>query len=271
MIVFEPFGISRMDCAWGTWILAGLSIPIFLTLAFNFYIVGRLLPVFFNENTWSIGKEAVWSVFNFLTIVGTTGIYWMVIPVCGTTSLHWGEQMLRAFWIGILPGMVCIYFNYNRALKLKLKKSQSLNQKLQSKVSYYEHGWIKLMGENNSEVLNLNTNELILIQSYDNYAKVITHRDDEISIHILRSSLKNLQSQIDTQFIIRGHRSYIINLSKIDQVKGNARDFRVKLKGYKDWIPISREAYKTMNALFEDFNPKANIPISFSFGRSSSR
>ena len=195
----------------------------------------------------------------------------MIIPVCSTSSLHWGEQMIRAFWIGILPGMICIYFNYSRALRQKLKKAEALNQKLQSKVSYYEHGWLQLAGENNAEVLNISTDDLILIQSYDNYAKIITSNGDGVTSQLIRSSLKNIQSQITFPFIIRCHRSYIINLSRIEQVKGNARDFRVKLRGHQEWLPISREAYRKLNALFEEFNPQANIPISFSFDRGSSQ
>lgn len=271
LIVFKPFGLSNSTCDWLILVLSGLSIPIFITLAINFYGIASLLPKFFNEHSWSIWKEGVWGLWNFMTIVVTTGYYWTIVPVCSTPSIHFKEQLLRVFLIGLLPGMICIYFNYSRALKSKLKKAQKLNEKLQAKVSYYEHGELKLVSENNSEVVNLSTSDLILIQSYDNYAKIVIGDDSKTSYKLIRSSLKHLEPQIEYQFIVRCHRSFIVNLAKVKTVAGNARDFRVKLENYQDWIPVSREAYRKIAILFEEYSPKPGSFISYSSDESKSR
>ena len=271
LITFEPFGISKSSCEWLNTVLAGLSIPIFATLAINFYGVAKLVPQFFNEQNWSIGKEAVWSLWNFFTIVATTSIYWTIIPICASSSGLWAEQLMRAFLIGLLPGTFCIYFNYSRALKRKLKKARSLNASLQEKIAYYEHGRLTLKGESNAETVSLSTDQLLLIQSYDNYAKLISDSSEKSSGQLIRSSLKHLESQIHFPFIVRCHRSFIINLAKVEDVEGNARDFKIKIKNHPEWIPVSREAYRKITSLFEEYAPQTNVPISFASDKSSTQ
>ena len=265
LIVFQPFGLGHWDYPYKQWVLLGMSVPIFLTLVFNFYVVTKFLPKFFDGDSWSVGKEIIWSLWNFFTIVLTTGFYWTLVPTGVISGLYWGEHMLNALLLAIVPGSICIYFNYSRALRRKLKKAQELNDKLQAKISYYEHGKLKLVPENSSEVVNLSTDALLLIQSYDNYAKIVFDTGES---QLLRSSLKHLESQIDYPFIVRCHRSYIINLAKVKDVAGNARDFKVKLEHYEEWIPVSREAYRKIVALFDEYAPKSSTPVSFSFDRS---
>lgn len=271
LIVFEPFGLSNWKCEQKNLLLSGLSMPIFITLAFNFYGVSKLIPAFFSEDSWNIWKEMLWSFWNFFTIFYTTSLYWTMVPVCASTYINWEEQLLRAFLIGLLPGMICIYFNYNRSLGRKLKKAQTLNIKLQEKISYYEHGKLTLFSENKTEAVNMTTDNLILIQSYDNYSKIIWQDHEKIDSQLIRSSLKHVEQQIEYPFILRCHRSFIINLAKVDQVIGNARDFKLKLKNYDEWIPVSREAYKKINGLFKKFTPQTNTPVAFSLDKESTQ
>lgn len=263
LILFEPFGIGRSNCPQLTLVLAGISIPIFLTLSINFYGVTRLIPVFFSEDSWSIGKESIWTVWNFLTIVGATSVYWMIVPVCSTSSMEWAEQLTKAFLIGLLPGSFCIYFNYSRALKKKLRKALNLNKELQVRIAYYENGTLKLIGENNAEVVSLNTDKLLFIKSEDNYAEIVLEPSENGGIQLIRSSLKQLDKQIDYPFIVRCHRSFIVNLAKVEAVEGNARNFKIKLVNHNDWIPVSREAYRKFTALLDQFIPQTNQAISY--------
>ena len=268
LILFKPLGLGNSTCQQINWALAGIAVPIFLTLAINFYGVAKLFPSFFNEQSWSVWKESVWSIWNFLTIVITTGYYWTIVPVCASSSIYWTEQLLRSLLIGLVPGITCIYFNYNYALKRKLKKAESLNEKLLEKVSYYEHGKLKLTGENNTEILCLSTDDLVLVQSYDNYSKILLDRNGKQSTQLIRSSLKQLQSQINYSFIVRCHRSFIINLAKVENISGNARDFKVKLQNHPEWIPVSRQAYKNIVTLLEDFTPTSKQSILLSAEKS---
>ncbi len=265
LIVFQPFGIGASNCEWQMAMLAGTFIPIFLGLSVNFYGLVRLFSQFFDGDNWNVGKETVWSIWNFITIMFMVSIYWSLVPVCGPSSIVWTEQILNALLIGLIPITSCIYFNYSYMLKRKLVKAEELNAVLQERISYHEHGQLNLEGANNSERVSLSTDRLILIQSQDNYSKIVLEKGGVVESKLIRSSLRDIENQIDYSFIVKCHRSYIVNLSRVEKVSGNARDFKVKLSNYPDWIPVSRDAYKKIAALFMEYPPKTDAAISFSF------
>lgn len=265
LIVFQPFGIGKSSCDWETAILAGTFIPIFLGLSINFYGIARLFPHLFDGNNWNVGKETVWAIWNFITIMFMVSIYWSLVPACGSSSIVWTEQILNALLIGLIPITICIYFNYSYMLRRKLVQAEKLNAILKEKISYHEHGQLNLTGANNSDKVSLITDNLLLIQSEDNYSKLILDVAGNIEKKLIRSSLKHIEDQIEYPFIVKCHRSFIINLARVEDVSGNARDFKVKLKNYPDWIPVSRDAYKQIAALFIEYPPKTDAAISFSY------
>ena len=227
LIIFEPFEIARWQCDLKMPLLAGLAVPILLSGALNFYLIARLFPIFFNEDGWSIWREILWSIWNITTIILATIFYWKWMPLCPVESIDWGRTVTNILLISIFPISGCIYFNYSWALKRKLRKAQILNEKLGSKIALYESRILTLIGENQKEVIKIETDSLILIQSYDNYSKIVMEDQGQLKTEIIRSSLKNLASQIKLPFILRCHRSFIVNLAKIKEVKGNARDYRM--------------------------------------------
>jgi LytTr DNA-binding domain len=255
LLIFQPFNINLWECKYKTLLLAGLFFPIYITLAFNFYALSKIIPRFFNEENWTIGSEIIWSAWNFIMIVLTTSIYWTIIPVCNVSSIHWGQQFMMAFLIGIFPGSSCIYFNYSQAQKRKLSKANILNNFLQSKVVFYEEGILTLSDENESEKVKVSTQDLLFIQAQDNYSKIVWIQNSKLNSVLLRSTLKNIEKQIPYPFITRCYRSFIVNLARISKVQGNAREYKLLLDGYDDTIPVSRESYKKIFRLFDDFTP----------------
>ena len=106
-----------------------------------------------------------------------------------------------------------------------------------------------LIAENEKDRLELKSEELLYIESADNYSTIVFTKNNKITIHLLRGSLKRIESQITFPFILRCHRSYIVNLKQINHIKGNAQGYRIEFKAeLRDTIPVSRNYSK---ALFE--------------------
>jgi len=266
LMVFKPFGLSFWEYEYKHWVLAGMAFPIFLTLVFNFYGVAKSLPKFFDDDTWSIGKEIIWFLWNFFTITLATGYYWTLVPAEGISGIHWGHHMFNTLLLAIVPGSFCIYFNHNRALRRKLKKAHLLNEGLSTRMAFYESGILTLIAENQNDKITVSTDHLILIQSYDNYSKVVWEDKGSLKSHLIRSSLKRIEMQINFPFIIRCHRSFVVNLSKVEKFEANARDYRLKLSDYLDLVPVSRDSYRKVLNLFEEFSPatKSASAVSYS-------
>ena len=260
LLIFQPFGLGIWSCPQKEILIAGIFIPIFLILAINFYGISSLFPSFFNEDRWSIWREGLWWIWNVGTIIIATAYYWTVVPFCPTESIQWSTQLINSVLIGIFPGSVCLYFNYSRALKRKLNKVEIINQQLLSKVAYYEKDHFALTSENENEKVNLSTDTFLYVQAYDNYCKIVFRNGNGSESKLIRSSLKKIESQIHFPFIIRCHRSFIVNLTKVKRVKGNAREYRLIMYITEPTIPVSRESYKKVISLLQEYPPMQEEP-----------
>jgi len=166
-----------------------------------------------------------------------------------------GSGIMQALLLSIFPGGFCIGVNYPRALNNKLRKAALLNQKL---INYHDlklGSLIELNSESESEKVKVPVDELLFMQAYDNYAKIVWHVDDKLKNKLIRSSLKNLEEQISVSFIARYHRSFIVNLANVVKVKGNARGYKLQLKNFPELIPVSKDKHKDVFRRIEMLNP----------------
>ncbi|NVK51392.1 MAG: response regulator transcription factor [Flavobacteriaceae bacterium] len=90
-------------------------------------------------------------------------------------------------------------------------------------------------------LVKINIPEIDIIEAKGDYIKIKT----ETGNHIVHSTLKNIQSKLPDATFFKTHRSYIINLHKIVDIKDNS----VLIK--KDVIPVSRQ---NKNELIERLN-----------------
>ena len=94
------------------------------------------------------------------------------------------------------------------------------------------------------EELTLNLNQLLYIEAQENYSRVVWIDHDELQERLLRVTLKNIETQIVDDNIVRCHRSYIINTKVRFTILGNSNGYRLKSKFLKETIPISRSLGK---------------------------
>ena len=79
-----------------------------------------------------------------------------------------------------------------------------------------------------------NYDDILYFEAYDNYAFLHTAKDRQI----VSASLKQVEEKLDPSIFIRTHRSYIVNISKVDGIGSS------KLKVGKAEIPIGK-TYRT--------------------------
>ena len=244
LLIFQPWNIDRWQCPYKTAVLIGMSVPIFVSLATNFYGVSKIFPKIFNQEKWTIGKEILWSIWNIISILMLNALYWEANPLCDTGVGTLSTYLTRSFALSLLPALFCFKYNQVRDMILRLKKAEALNKVLKEKQGIIDNETIKLEGDNVNEKLEIGVNELLLIQADDNYSKIFWNGDYKLKKKMIRSSLKNLEKQISQTYIQRCHRSFIVNLNKVKTVTGNAKGYKLRLEEYPELIPVSRELSK---------------------------
>ncbi|RQO73726.1 DNA-binding response regulator [Pedobacter sp. KBW01] len=84
-------------------------------------------------------------------------------------------------------------------------------------------------------IRRLKLDEINYLEAQGDYVKIY-HNEKIFAIH---SSLKSIEEKLPGKIFIRVHRSFIVNISRIDTVEGNT------LIIHKSFVPIS-DAYKTI-------------------------
>ena len=102
-----------------------------------------------------------------------------------------------------------------------------------------DHIFIKCEGK----LVRLNNDDILYIESMGDYVKFVTGDKK----YVTHNTIKNLEEKVNRQTFIKVHRSYIININKIDDIREND----LFIKGNE--IPVSKahksEVLKRLNII----------------------
>ncbi len=129
-------------------------------------------------------------------------------------------------------------FTYQRFLE-SLQKIQPSRETV-STPSGSDHIYIKADGK----LIRLNNDSILYIESMGDYVKFVTNDNKK---YITHNTIKNLEEKVSKQHFLKVHRSYIVNLHKIDDMRENI----LFIKGNE--IPVSKankaDVFKRLNII----------------------
>lgn len=236
LIYFEPFGINQLHTENKIKILAGYGIITTATMLFFYFIVPKFSPNYFKEENWTVGREIVYLMLNFMLIAIANVLYSQL-----TFSFDFKISALFSivrytFILGIFPTVGIVLSNYIYHLKQYSSPPQLTYVSEQTQNSI-----LTLVADNEKDTIRLSTLNLLYIESSDNYSTVVFLKDEQIFKDLIRSSLTRLEGQIQVEYIVRCHRSFIVNLDKVLKVSGNAQGFKLHLKETDFIVPVARK------------------------------
>lgn len=237
---FEPYGLYNLTTFDEKALAIGLYTGIgLLLLIFQFFL---LQNIFIRKYT--LGITILWIILSFL-IIGTSSF------IINTFLYNEGRFYFSIFIyfqgmilsINIIPVILFVLIHYNLTLRKRLRMAVQINSSIQNRSQNTVKGQIVVLNsENRNDKLELSLNSLLFITSVDNYIDVY-YIDNRIIKHkLLRYSLAAIeQDNPNIADLFRCHKSYIVNKTKIDSITGNAAGYKLRLKDYSDYIPISRK------------------------------
>jgi DNA-binding LytR/AlgR family response regulator len=261
LIVFQPFDISIWKTDYKLLKLIGFGgVSFICTLLFR--VTSQLiLKNHKPEENWTVGKEvmALTLVVVFIAFGNLCYSNFIRISYFGLKELSFA--LVATLLLAFFPIMANITLKYNRFLALNQKDAELMEtevlefqQRQDEPVPRTTEApepeiikFLVLVSENEKEKIELDPDNLFYIESADNYSNVVYFNDQKIIRQLIRGSLKRIESQIDIPYIIRCHRSYIVNLKQVDHIKGNAQGYKIDFKkGLMDTISVSRNYSKTL-------------------------
>lgn len=229
LYIFQPFGF---DLYQGNKVGAslGFGIVTFLCLfLFNYAIkkkISRMLK------KWTILSEILYIVGLILSITILNYVYFSMVLM----DLSFNPAILLyvlyfTFFIGLIPASILILIKYNRFLNGQLNSLVDKNDELDLVII---NRLVK--GEN----LKIKIADFIFAEADKNNVTICYLEGEGLKIKSIRATISQVQDDLNRPNLFRCHRSYIINLNKIESAKGNSNGYQIKLKYCKKEIPVSR-------------------------------
>ena len=237
LIVFQPFGTDSFQSDYKYWILGGYGIVIFLAIS-SYYLFSLKVLNANRESRWTVVKEILDLVICVAFVILCVYVYFIQVLNSSYRFNHFiyflGISMSLAA-LPIMGVMGLLYAQWNNVVRSSIGPETSSDNNV-----------IVLLGNNKSDKLELDQSDLLLVKAQDNY--VMLYIRDKDKRHILRSTLKEISSQLNADFL-KVHRSYIINKTKVEKLVGNKSKSHVLLHDLKTKIPVSRNIFDQVKSL----------------------
>ncbi len=220
LLVFQPIEVSEFSQKEIFYLLSGLALSTFFILTLNLIVIPSLFKKI--SANWDIKREIIWNIWILFAISGSDFV--LYTQLFGIININYSD-IGRILLLGSLPVAVLIIINQQRLLRSNLKSAQQLNKKLIENKQHKEK-LIHFESEYKKDGLIVSANSLVMIKAADNYIEIFFESDNQIQKQLIRSSLNKAEEKIaEFDFIIKCHRSFIVNINHIKEIKGNSQGY----------------------------------------------
>ncbi|WP_375561598.1 7TM diverse intracellular signaling domain-containing protein [Bernardetia sp. OM2101] len=294
LLIFQPFGIAHghrlnvFEVAFGSGLICFIVMFVFQVVLFHFF------PKLFQAENWTVAKEFVITIINIGTIGFVNILYANWAGFIDLTI--WGLLKFEFYTISVAIFPIFIsfyvrnYFELRKILtqeitKLSNNKEQSQNtsveifeldrkvEKIDKKLEVSQHikseptltaslqtksNIISILTENKEEDFKVEADNLLYIQTADNYLEIFFLENQSISKKLIRNTLKSISEMLENDFpqFFRCHKSYLINLHQVKHISGNAQGYKLHLFYGEELIPVSRKNNSIIKEKLEIFTKK---------------
>ena len=241
--VYKPFGSAQ-------WVQRGITptqyllwSTVLVTIGMTVVAISRMIMYSYSrspEHNVTYLKYALWVFVELLLLSGAfTTLALIVSKHLNLTNsdpleIYRNAMQNTIFIIGI-PSFICIlYFSYQeRSAKLKELMSENIGFKSSNLISIRDYRGILQ--------LSVAKENLLYIESADNYICVWYKKNDILKKQLLHITMKEISEQLADTNIVRCHRSYMINLDLVKVMRREKSNLFLELEepGVRE-IPISK-------------------------------
>lgn len=130
--------------------------------------------------------------------------------------------------------MLWLYFSW-------IDRSRQLKELWGSEIMHDLKEMIPFKDEKGIMRISVKTNDLLYLQAADNYVTIFYTTQQKQAKYMLRSSLKLIESDLKGSLLIRCHRSYMVNFSKVKIIRRESDGLRLELEAPSlIEIPVSK-------------------------------
>lgn len=227
-VEYTPVGYFMMSCAL---VLTGIAV-----LA----VSRTLMYKFVKKHSLYYTEYILWV---FLEIVALSGFYTLYVIYFRDDLQFWSWEdiilvfkdiSITTFMIILLPYSVSwLFFSY-------VDKRDNLIE-LENRLNRNENIIVQFKDEKGELRFSVSSDSVIFLEAADNYVEINYLNQGKVTQHLLRSSLKKMEAELENTPIRRCHRSYMVNFEHVTALRKNngELDMEMDVAGIKK-IPVSK-------------------------------
>ena len=238
LFVFQPVDFSTLSNRTIFYLITGIAVSTFITLSLNLMILPSFLPKLFDTSKWNIKREIIWNIWILLAI--SSSDLFLYSKLFGIMNIDYSD-ILKIILLGFLPVIILITINQERLLRSHLQSAQQMNKKLlegkqkREKLVHFESDY-------NKDSLIIKAGMIVFIKSADNYIEVYYDNDGDVKKQMIRSSLKQAEELLlEFDYILKCHRSFIVNVNRIKEIQGNSRGYKLFFENIDSTALVSQK------------------------------
>jgi hypothetical protein len=236
LLLFQPFNIGQLPAPEKYYLIIGFGVITFLCLSFNLLVLPSLVPKIFISSKWNVKKEIFWNLWILFTILTA---YFFYSKVLGVLKFDF-NMVIKLVFTAIIPITGLIIVNRNKMLRSRIKLESEINKKLkdhkmiQEMIVYFNSDYQK-------DSLAIKVSMLLFIRSANNYIEVFWKETDAVKHQMVRCSMAYAEEILkEHKFIVKCHRSYMVNINYIDRFEGNLQGYKLYFENVNFPIPVSK-------------------------------
>ena len=197
-----------------------------------------IMTIYTKRHMMTYSGYIIW-IFGELTAMATTlTLATLLTDTTKTITELFRNSFVKTFLIVFIPYALCyIYFIWQE----NLRELRSLRKQIERDETVLQKAYLQIFDEKGEMRLSVRRENLVLIESADNYVCIYYLNGDKTKKTMVRNTLSRVAESLKGTRVVRCHRSYMINL---DHAKVLHRDkegvfIELGLEGMPD-VPISR-------------------------------
>lgn len=197
-----------------------------------------LMGLYTKRYTMTYIGYIVWIFGELLTMATTLTLATLLTDTTKTITELFRNSFVKTFLVVFIPYALCyIYFIWQE----NVRELRALRKQIERDETVLQKAYVQILDEKGEMRLSIRRENLVSIESADNYVCIYYLNGDKIKKSMVRNTLSRVAAHLNGSRIVRCHRSYMINL---DHAKVLHRDkegifIEVGIDGVPD-IPISR-------------------------------
>lgn len=249
LFIFKPFGLYNYDTNMRLWVCLGFGSCTAVVLGLNFVLFNQLCANIITIENWTVGKQIAWNCWVFFTITIANIGFSNIVGMNSYQNTRIIIPFVQVFLIGIFPVTAVILLDYVRRYRRNLGQAKQLHVQTINKITSFNDS-VTLSSSNNADRLQLPVNDLLYITSADNYIDVFYRHNGSTEHQLLRGTLKGTVEKLPHPYILRCHRSYIVNLKQITHIAATGRGYKLSLQHTENSISVSKTYMEPFNEQF---------------------